>query len=475
MTREIRLVVSEDVLPDRLDHFLGAHAPDLSRTRAKEIIVEGLVRLNGAAAKPSTQLAAGDVVEASVPELAELRARPESIPLAVCHEDDDIIVVDKVAGMVVHPAPGSTSGTLVNALLGRGAELSRLSGDLRPGIVHRLDRNTSGLIVVAKTEPAHRRLAEAFQEREVEKVYLALVWGRMRDSEGRIEAPIGRRRSDRKKMAVVPDGREAVTAWRLREESPFASLLEVRPETGRTHQIRVHLAHVHRPVLGDDAYGGVKRSFADVPPHYRAQARRVSKLARRQALHARKLAFDHPTTGNRLSFVSPMPDDLAELLSAMRFPEGEVGRVVGVDPGEARTGIAVSDESRMLASSSETLEGLDDAGAASRIAEVARDRGARTIVIGHPVRMDGSLGHRAVRARELAVAVEDAVRARVVLWDERLSSAEAERVLRETGERRRGRKGRVDQVAASVILQGYLDAQRSRQAAASDGPPESNE
>jgi 23S rRNA pseudouridine1911/1915/1917 synthase len=462
MTRAIRLVVAEDSLPDRLDHYLGKNAPELSRTRAKEIILAGLVTVNGTVVKPRAQLAAGDVIEADLPELARLKARPESIPLTVCHEDDDIIVVDKPAGMVVHPAPGSSTGTLVNALLGRGSPLSAVGGDLRLGIVHRLDRDTSGLIVVAKNDSAHRRLADAFQARAVAKMYLALVWGRFQEAEGRIEAPIGRRRSDRKRMAVVADGREAATAWRLREDSPFASLLEVRPETGRTHQIRVHLAHIHRPVVGDDAYGGVKRSFADVPPHYRRQAERFSKAATRQALHARGLAFEHPRTGEPLSFVSPLPDDMGGLLSLMRFPDGEVGRVIGIDPGEVRIGVAVSDEGRTLASSRETLERLSDAAAAARIGEIAREAGARTVVVGYPIRMDGSLGPRAVRSRELAAALEDAVRARVVLWDERLSSAEAERVLRETGERTRGRKGRVDQIAASVILQGYLDAERAR-------------
>jgi 23S rRNA pseudouridine1911/1915/1917 synthase len=462
MTRAIRLVVAEDSLPDRLDHYLGTNAPELSRTRAKETILSGLVTVNGAVVKPSAQLAAGDVIEADLPELAKLKARPESIPLTVCHEDDDIIVIDKPAGMVVHPAPGSATGTLVNALLGRESLLSAVGGDLRPGIVHRLDRDTSGLVVVAKNDAAHRRLADAFQARSVAKVYLALVWGRLKEAEGRIEAPIGRRRSDRKKMAVVRDGREAATVWRLREDSPFASLLEIRPETGRTHQIRVHLAHIHRPVVGDDAYGGVRRSFADVPPHYRRQAERFSKAATRQALHARGLAFEHPRTGERLSFVSPLPEDMGGLLSLMRFPDGEVGRVIGIDPGEARIGVAVSDEGRTLASSRETLEGLADAAAAARIGEIAGEADARTVVLGYPIRMDGSIGPRAVRARELAVALEDGVRARVVLWDERLSSAEAERVLRETGERTRRRKGRVDQIAASVILQGYLDAERSR-------------
>ena len=456
------LVVPEDDPPERLDRYLGLHAPDLSRTRAKEIILEGLVTLNGAAAKPSAEVGPGDVITADVPELASLAASPERIPLDVCYEDDDLLVVDKPAGMVVHPAPGAASGTLVNALLGRGAALSEVGGDLRPGIVHRLDKDTSGLVVVAKNDTAHRALASAFEERRVRKTYLALAWGAWREREGTVDAPIGRHPTDRKRMAVVSGGRAAVTRWSLREEFPFAGLLEVRPETGRTHQIRVHLAHERHAVIGDRDYGGVPRSFAAVSPHYRGQAKRVAAMAGRQMLHARELAFEHPRTGKPVRFASPLPDDFARALSFLRRPDGEVGRVISVDPGEARVGVALSDEGRFLATPSETLTGLSDAGVGAALAGLARESGADTVVVGYPIRMDGTIGPRAARARELAVAIEDAVPARVVLQDERLSSAEAQRMLVERGERTKGRKGRVDQLAAAIILQGYLDSEARR-------------
>ena len=464
MKKPLLLVVPEEAEHERLDHFLGAYAADLSRTRAKTIIVEGLVTVNGEHAKPSTRLSAGDVIEADVPELEELRATPESIPIDVVYEDEDIIVVDKPPGMVVHPAPGTPSGTLVNALLGRGEALSSTAGELRPGVVHRLDKDTSGLVVVAKNDAAHRKLAAGFQERRVRKLYLALVWGAFREDEGLVDEPVGRRRSDRKRMWVTSDGRPATTSWKVRESFPYTTLLEVRPVTGRTHQIRVHMAHLRRPIVGDPDYGGAKTTFGDVPPHYRTEARKLASLATRQALHARELILAHPSTGREMRFVSVIPGDMARLLSALRYPEGEEGRVLGIDPGEARIGVAVSDEGRSLARSLTTLEGLADGEAAARIEELASEAAARTIVVGHPIRMDGSLGPRAARARELAAAIEDATRARVVLWDERLSSVEATRIIHETGERTRRRKGRVDQVAAAVILQGYLDsAQRLRE------------
>lgn len=468
MTRRIVLLVPEDDQPERLDRYLGAHAEELSRTRAKEIILDGLVTVNGETVKPSAKVAPGDVIEAAVPELARLVAAPESIPLDVAYEDDDIIVVDKPAGMVTHPAPGSMTGTLVNALLGRGANLSGVGGILRPGIVHRLDRDTSGLIAVAKNDEVHRNLSEAFQSRRVKKTYLALVWGRMAEREGRVAKPIGRRRSDRKRMAVAQDGREAATSWSVREEFPFASLLEVQPETGRTHQIRVHLSHERRPVIGDGDYGGVKRSFGDVPPHYRRQAKRVNSAAERQALHARALAFPHPRTGREVALVSPMPSDFARLLAILRRPEGETGRVIGVDPGDARVGLAVSDEGRILARPLGTLVGLDDVAVAAAIASHCAELDVDVVVVGHAIRMDGTTGPRAVRSRELAAAIEDATRARVVLHDERLSSAEAERIMKERGERAKGRKGRVDELAASVILQGYLDSTGAGRSAQND-------
>ena len=459
MKRRIALVVPDDASPDRLDHYLGVHATDLSRTRAKEIIASGLVTLNGERVKPSHIVLPGDRIEADIPELAHLSADPENIPLDICYEDEHLLVVNKCAGMVVHPAPGSYSGTLVNALVGRGGELSSLGGSLRPGIVHRLDRGTSGLIVVAKTDEVHRRLSAMFEAREVEKTYLALVWGVFNRTAGTIEAPIGRRRSDRKLMGVVPDGRTATTGWRVREQFPYAAFMEIDLKTGRTHQIRVHMSHIHRPVMGDADYGGARSSFGDVPPHYRRQAERVNGRATHQALFARRLAFTHPATGAPVAVATPMPDDFADLLALLRHPEGETGRVIGIDPGEARIGVSLSDEGRYLASSLETLSGLDDSSAATRISEIADEHGADTIVVGYPIRMDGTVGHRALRSRELAVELEDASSCRVVLHDERLTSALAERVMKEKGERKRGRKGRVDQIAASAILQGYLDAQ----------------
>ena len=334
MSRHVVLVVSEDDPSDRLDHYLGTHAPELSRTRAKEIIAEGLVMLNGAPAKPSAKVTPGDVIEADVAEPQVPNAAPEDIPLDVLYEDDDVVVVDKPAGMVVHPAPGSMTGTLVNALLGRGDGLSSLGGHLRPGIVHRLDRDTTGLVVVAKNDVAHRALSKAFQERRVKKLYLALVWGTFREPEGVVDEPVGRRANDRKRMGVVPGGREAVTSWRVREDFPFATLVEARPETGRTHQIRVHMSHLRRPVIGDKDYGGDKSAFGDVPPHYRRQAKRVNALATRHALHGRALRFPHTSGTGEVRARSPLPADFAALISALRFPDGESGRVLGFDPGE---------------------------------------------------------------------------------------------------------------------------------------------
>ncbi|MBN2564434.1 MAG: Holliday junction resolvase RuvX [Candidatus Eisenbacteria bacterium] len=457
MTQHIILMVADEDPPDRVDRYLGTHAPELSRTRARSLIDQGLVTLNGERVKPSTLVSPGDLIEADVPESHGPSAEPEDIPLTVIYEDEDILVVDKPAGMVVHPAPGAPRGTLVNALLGWGVTLSSMGGTLRPGIVHRLDRETSGLIVVARNDMAHRFLGEAFHSRHVKKTYLALVWGLMREPDGVVDEPIGRKPADRKRMAVVASGRQAETAWRERERFPFASLIEASPLTGRTHQIRVHLSHLGRPVIGDRDYGGVKSGFGDVPPHYRRQASRVNRLADRQALHARELRFPHPSGEGEVRAVSPLPEDFGMLLSILRYPDGETGRVVGIDPGEARVGVAVSDEGRVLARPLPTISREDDSGVAARIAEICREEEARLVIVGQPLRMDGSVGPRAVRAREMAVAIEDACAVRVVLRDERWSSVEAERMMRETGETARGRKGRVDELAACVILQGYLD------------------
>ena len=252
----------------------------------------------------------------------------------------------------------------------------------------------------------------------------------------------------------------------MREGFPFASLMELRPETGRTHQIRVHMSHLRRPVIGDGDYGGDKSAFGDVPPHYRRQAKRINALAERQALHARELRFQHPSGKGEVHVFSPIPPEFAGLLSLLRFPDGERGRILGVDPGEARVGVAVSDEGRLLARPLPTLTGLNDQGVAAAIAGLCEEMEVQVVVVGLPIRMDGTTGARAVRSMELAVAIEDATRARVVLHDERLSSAEATRIMHERGETARNRKGRVDELAASVILQGHLDSLERRKGTA---------
>ena len=226
-------------------------------------------------------------------------------------------MLDKAAGMTVHPAPGSWQGTLVNALLHHCRDLSGINGVLRPGIVHRLDRNTTGLLIVAKNDAAHRGLAAQLEAHCIERRYAALVWGQLQEEEGRIDAPIGRHPRDRKLMAVVEDGRAAVTRFAVVEHFQFLSLLDLRLETGRTHQIRVHLQHCGHPVFGDPAYGGRNRVHG-IRPEYRLQADHHLGLIDRQALHARRLRFTHPTAGRPMEFEAELPADLARLIAAAR-------------------------------------------------------------------------------------------------------------------------------------------------------------
>ena len=314
--------------PERLDTWLSEHVQTYSRSRWQDLIRRGLVHVNGAPRKPNYQLRDGDTVTwvDSPSRTASLVA--EELPLEVLYEDDQMIVVNKAAGMVVHPAPGHDAGTLVNALLHHCPDLPGIGGERRPGLVHRLDRDTSGAIVVAKTELALQRLAEQFKGRTVEKEYVALVWGAPRPAAGTIHTRIGRSSRDRKKMAALPlttnirrrlrfqdeicdeepdenpEGREAVTHYRVEETFPHVSLVRCRIETGRTHQIRVHLAHLRHPVVGDEVYG---RARHDLPAP-----------AARQMLHAEKLALDHPATGERLAFTAPLPADFTALLAALR-------------------------------------------------------------------------------------------------------------------------------------------------------------
>ncbi|HEX6738565.1 MAG TPA: RluA family pseudouridine synthase [Vicinamibacteria bacterium] len=308
------LEVDEEGAGARLDRYLAQRLPALSRARLQELIERALVRVDGRAAKAAVRLRAGQRVSVEVPEPEPARPRPEDIPLVVVHDDAQLLVIDKPAGLVVHPGAGRASGTLVNALLHHVRDLSGVGGVLRPGIVHRLDRGTSGLMVVAKDDAAHRGLARQFADRTVEKEYLAVVLGVPARREGVIEAAIGRDPVRRQRMSLrAPRGRAARTSYRVLEAFDGAALLRLRIHTGRTHQIRVHLAGLGHPVVGDTTYGGGR-----VPASRRAAAREALAALTRPALHAARLAFDHPATGQRLAFESPLPPDLAELVEALR-------------------------------------------------------------------------------------------------------------------------------------------------------------
>jgi 23S rRNA pseudouridine1911/1915/1917 synthase len=307
-------VVEGDAAGARLDRFLAERLPDLSRARIQDLIAGACVTLDGRPAKASARLRAGASVAVSVPEPAPATPAPEDIPLRVVHEDAHLLVVDKPAGLVVHPGAGASSGTLVNALLHRVHDLSGVGGVLRPGIVHRLDKGTSGLIVVAKDDATHRALARQFAQRTVRKEYLAVVLGVPARAQGEIDRPIGRDPVHRRRMAVdAPRARAARSSFRVRERLDAAALLEVTIHTGRTHQIRVHLASVGHPVAGDELYGGRRP-----PASTRAATREALGSLKRPALHAARLEFDHPAGGGRLSLVSPLPADLESLLAALR-------------------------------------------------------------------------------------------------------------------------------------------------------------
>lgn len=263
----------------------------MSRAAAARLIKGHLIRVNGQPAEPARRVAAGDVVEIEIPEAFAVAAQAEDIPLDVVYEDGDVLVIDKPAGMVVHPAPGHYSGTLVHALLGRGGEWSAAGGATRPGIVHRLDRGTSGLIVVARNDAAHRALSAQLRDRRLSRTYLAIVRGRVRDDAGELEGPIGRHPQERKRMAVVAGGRYARTRYAVVERKRTHTLLRCELDTGRTHQIRVHLAALGHPIAGDSEYGG-----------------REPEL-QRPMLHAWRLRLRHPRTSVEMSFEAPPPAD----------------------------------------------------------------------------------------------------------------------------------------------------------------------
>ncbi|MGQ9647025.1 MAG: RluA family pseudouridine synthase [Thermodesulfobacteriota bacterium] len=299
----------------RLDQFLSQTEFNLSRSQAKKLIEEKAILLNQKSAKPSAHLKQGDLITATLPEPKPLSLKAEATPLHILYEDPSLLIVNKPPGMVVHPAAGNLSGTLVNALLYHCKDLGGINGVLRPGIVHRLDKDTSGVMVVAKEDQAYHHLTKQFKNRTVEKVYLAIAYGKFHQSEGLIESAIGRHPKERKRMSTrTRKGRLAITRWKVIEDLNRFSLLEIYPQTGRTHQIRVHLSSVGHPLLGDPLYGRKGRPGSIKDPILKECVRRMN----RQALHAHRLAFDHPRTGERVQFEAPLPQDMKDILERLR-------------------------------------------------------------------------------------------------------------------------------------------------------------
>ena len=322
-SQQISLTVTETEAGERLDRILSQRFHDVSRARFQRLIAEGHVRVNGETIMEARhRVKPGAHVVAAIPPPGDMAPKPESIALDVVYEDHALIVINKPAGLVVHPAAGHHAGTLVNALLAHcGDSLSGIGGVRRPGIVHRLDKDTSGLLVVAKTDEAHQGLSTLFaghgRDGRLERAYQAVVWGKPPRRQGTIDAPLGRSPFNRQKMAVTPKGRPAVTHYKLLKVFPEAGepcLLECRLETGRTHQIRVHMAHIGHPLLGDGTYG---KGFSASQKRLSPASRQALENLGRQALHAGLLGFEHPLSGKFLRFTAPLPCDMASLLAAL--------------------------------------------------------------------------------------------------------------------------------------------------------------
>jgi len=314
--KEIRFTVSRNQYGQRLDVFLAQGDALLSRSQVKRVVEEGDVLVNGIVPKVSQRLKEGDIISLHLKPAKEAVASAQDIPLNIVYEDEAIIVINKPAGMVVHPAPGNLENTLVNALLFHCQNLSGIGGVVRPGIVHRLDKGTSGLIVAAKSDDAHRNLSAQFENHEVHKTYQVLVWGDMKGNSGEIVLPVGRHATNRKKMSTKSKrGKSALTLWKVHERYGTATLLDVEIKTGRTHQIRVHLSDRGYPVIGDTVYGSATNKMRAISdPKLRASLKELN----RQALHAAQLSFIHPLKRERVVFSAEMPEDMATLCVLFR-------------------------------------------------------------------------------------------------------------------------------------------------------------
>jgi 23S rRNA pseudouridine1911/1915/1917 synthase len=322
--QKIETVFPLDGKPERLDIYVGA-LEGLTRSMARRLIEAGMVTVNGASQKPSLKLKGGENISVNIPPPSPIEPAAEAIPLEILYEDHDIVVVNKPAGMVVHPGAGNKSGTLVNALLGHCSDLSGIGGELRPGIVHRIDKDTSGILVAAKNDRSHRLLSHQFKEHTIKRIYLALVFGSPKAEKGHIEKAIGRHPVDRKRMSgAARRGKSAVTHWHAICRFGGLTLMQIRLETGRTHQIRVHLSEAGFPLAGDPVYGGSGR-IASI------QDLRLQKLIKemgRQALHAKTLGFLHPASGEYMEFDSELPHDMAAIIDYLEKTRYEIQKPV---------------------------------------------------------------------------------------------------------------------------------------------------
>jgi 23S rRNA pseudouridine1911/1915/1917 synthase len=313
VTTHHNFTVPEELDGIRLDRCLAVLNPDWTRSRARKLIDDNHVLINNVSGKASTTVHTGDTVVVDEPPPRPLEVEGEDIPLDVIHEDGDLLVINKPAGLVIHPAAGNPSGTLVNALLHHCQDLSGIGGVERPGIVHRLDKDTTGIMVVAKSDRAHLALSIAFRRHTIRKTYLAVCYGTPKTADGVVDAPIDRHPRHRQEMAVVSEGRSARTLYRVEQELAGTSMVSCHPVTGRTHQIRVHMAHIGHAIVGDPLYAGRQwRNLAD---------QRVQSACRsfpRQALHARRLAFEHPVSKENVEFEAPLPSDLQDLIAILR-------------------------------------------------------------------------------------------------------------------------------------------------------------
>ena len=317
MPYEFEIVVPAGKKKERLDVFLTNHVENATRNKVQRAIQGGTVLVDGAQVKPSHKVSPGEVIHITLPKPPPQKALPEGIPIEIVYEDNDLLVVNKPAGMVTHPAYGNYTGTLVNALLFHCRNLSSVNDSTRPGIVHRLDKDTSGLMVVAKTDLSHAALAKQFAERSIQREYWAIVWGTFKRKQGTIETLLGRSKSDRKKMAVTVEGKQAITEYAVLQQFPYLSLVKLRLRTGRTHQIRVHLAHINHPVFGDPTYNGRHLVAGPGTAKQKNEVQALLKMISRQALHAKTIGFIHPVTRKFLFFDSGLPDDMTAIMGCL--------------------------------------------------------------------------------------------------------------------------------------------------------------